>query len=154
MRARRTRWLIISAMGSTIGCADSVSPQDFVGEYALTRIQGDPLPALMFNNNISPTIVADTIRLRADGTGSRDRVIAASLLRSALPVGSTPPTATRTDLIFKVTGGVLAITYVCPPNANCTPTMPHAFALRTASGLKITHETGARVPEEFVAVAR
>src|SRR5262245_17036434 len=57
MRARRTLWFISSAVASTIGCTDSVSPQDFVGDYVLTHIHGDPLPARMFDNDISPTIV-------------------------------------------------------------------------------------------------
>ena len=80
MRARRKLCFVISAVASTVGCADSVSvaPQDFVGEYVLTRVAGESLPTSIFTTDFSPTVVADTLRLRADGTGSRMRLVVLS----------------------------------------------------------------------------
>jgi hypothetical protein len=174
MRARRTLWFIISAVASTIGCADSVSvaPQDFVGEYVLTRVAGEPLPTLIFSTDFSPTVVADTLRLRADGTGSRMRLVVLSPGTSRSPrLGFGSELATKatmdsgvdttirltsvaaTNLTFEVVGGLLAITYVCPINADCAPP-PHAIGVRTSVGLTVTREGTARVPEEFVLIRR
>jgi hypothetical protein len=155
MRARRTLWCIISAVASTIGCADSVSvaPQTFVGEYVLTRVAGEPLPTRIFDQpGASPTVVADTLRLRADGTGSRMRLV---LLPGVSAVDTTVrlTSVAGTELTFEVAGDAIAISYACPFNANCAPP-PHAVALRTPVGLTITREGTARVPEEFVLIRR
>jgi hypothetical protein len=165
MRARRTLWFIISAVASTIGCADSVAPQDFVGEYVLTRVAGDPLPTLIFDQpGASPSVVADTLRLRADGTGSRMRLVLFPGISAVVGVRATTgsgvdttivklTSVAATNLTFEVVGNALAITYVCPINADCAPP-PHAVALRTPVGLTVTREGTARVPEEFVLVRR
>jgi len=156
MRARRTLWCIISAVASTIGCADSVSvaaPQAFVGEYVLTRVAGEPLPTLISNSPGAFRVVADTLRLRADGTGSRMRLV----LPPSVAVSDTNiirlTSVAAADLTFEVLGNTLAITYVCPINADCAPP-PHAIALLTPAGLTVTREGTARVPEEFVIIHR
>src|SRR5215510_8115087 len=125
MRARRTLWCIISAVASTIGCADSVSvaaPQDFVGEYVLTRVAGEPLPTLISNSPGAFRVLADTLRLRADGTGSRMRLV----LPPGVTVGDTnvirlTSVAAAADLTFEILGNTIAITYFCAANANCAP---------------------------------
>jgi len=158
MRVRRTLWFIISAIASTtIGCGDSVSvaPQSFVGEYVLTRVAGDPLPTHIFDQPAtSPIVVADTLRLRADGTGSRMRLV---LLPGISAVGADTivrlTSVAAASLTFEAVGNALAITYVCPINADCAPP-PHAIALLNSAGLTVTREGAARVPEEFVLVRR
>jgi hypothetical protein len=154
MRGRRTRWFLNAALAAALGCADSVSPHNVVGEYVLTRIHGEALPAAVLDNGLVTTVVvADTIRLRADGKGSRTRVMVFTGFATALAVNVNAPTVAATELSFEVVGNMLAITYVCPLNANCSPG-PHAIAERTDPGLTITHEGAARVPQEFVSVAR
>jgi len=180
MRARRTLWFVISAVASTIGCADSIWPQDFVGEYVLTRVDGESVPTAMSYQEHSPTVVADTLRLRADGTGSRTRVYVLSPATSLTPrlgVGSKLATqatmasgvdtgivaltrVAATELTFEVVENALAITYVCPIDADCCPinavcaSPPHAIGMHTPAGLTLLREGTARVPEEFVTVRR
>jgi hypothetical protein len=152
MRGRRTFWLVGAVALAAMGCRDALSPADYEGEYVLIRVAGEALPALLFDNDlVSGFAIADTIRLRADGSGSRIHVARYDGIASSLASRAPNNSVSNSELHFQVVGGVLEITYVCPPNADCAAG-PHALAVRTAAGLNITREGINRSPQEFVAI--
>lgn len=144
------RWTsALTALGvaATIGCRDSVSPRAPAGTYALRSIRGEALPAQEFENAfVTSMIVADTLRLRADGTGTQRRI--------AIYVGGTASPQhvdATTELHYVVGNDRIEITFVCPPNASCVAG-PHVIGTLTLSGFTVSWALGARVPQDFAAI--
>lgn len=138
---RITRALIVSiAAVFALGCdSEPIAPSNVAGTYVLLSINGNALPApagYQGPADGSVVVVADTLRLAADGSGSLVRVEKA---------GSGDGTATRleTPLSFKTAEGGIAIAFDCPSNALMLCIAgPHMTARLSASGLDATRLLG------------
>jgi hypothetical protein len=144
----RTSLAILVAL--TIACGESagpeVAPGVVPGTFVLRRVAGDPLPTVLYNNEIFATlVVSDTIRLRPDGTGTISGVREAVPLQPGL-VGDGP-VHILTNFHFRRVGGQVEITYDCPPGALCIKP-PHLIARPQPGGLTVRwgHADSGRSP--------
>jgi hypothetical protein len=117
----------------TIGCdSDPVAPSEVAGTYVLLSIGGNPLPAhagYQGPSDGSITVIADTLRLAADGSGSLVRVEQPSSDEQARY-------RLETNLHYVTTEGGVAITFDCPENALMLCVAgPHMTARFTSGGL-------------------
>lgn len=125
-----------------VGCdSDPLAPSDVAGTYVLLSIGGNPLPAPAGYQGPADgpiTVIADTLRLAADGSGSLVRV-----------EETNPDEQSRyrleTALHYETTEGGIAITFDCPPEALMLCIAgPHMTARLGTSGLTATRLLGAR----------
>jgi hypothetical protein len=119
----------------TLGCHESLGPDDVAGAYVLELVGDAPLPAEVFRDGSGIVrVVADTLRLRENGRGTLVSV------RVIDPTASAPtvPTPSRleTALTFRVVDERIEMAFVCPPNASCVAG-PHLIARRRAQGLVV-----------------
>lgn len=89
-------------------CESTLDPSAVLGEYALVAIGGDALPARA-NTWSGIETLADTIRLREDGTGER-----ISVDREA---GSGVNRRHEEAIVWRVNGDALEVSFPCPTNA-------------------------------------
>ena len=118
-----------------MGCSDGLAPLEVAGTYVLLSINGDPLPApagYQGPADGSVTVIADTLRLAADGSGSLVRVEETSSDAQSRYRYEEP-------LHYGTTEGGIAITLDCPANAlmQCIAG-PHMTARRADTGLIAT----------------
>jgi hypothetical protein len=125
-----------------VGCdSDPLAPSDVAGTYVLLSIGGNPLPAPAGYQGPADgpiTVIADTLRLAADGSGSLVRV-----------EETNPDEQSRyrleTVLHYETTEGGIAITFDCPPEALMLCIAgPHMTARLGTSGLTATRLLGAQ----------
>jgi hypothetical protein len=128
-----TAFAILSVL--TLACQESLGPTDAPGTYVLRRVERDPLPTVLYDNEIyAVRVIADTIRLRPDGTGIISGVYEAVPLHEGLPAEG--PVYSTTSIRYRAVRDQLEIEYVCPDLANCLPP-PHLIARRLPSGLTV-----------------
>jgi hypothetical protein len=144
MGSRRLKLLLVSAL--PLACAEPLSPNGVAGAYALQQVAGDALPTLLYTNEyVTVRILADTLRLTADGRGTVNTV------RESEPLTGGPTTGphhAHWAFGFRVVGDRIEIAFDCPINANCAPP-PHIVARTTAEGLRVDSALGARVPQIY-----
>lgn len=99
---RRAAALLLAA--GTLSCESSTGPDGFTAEYELVALASSPLPALPFGD-AGQLIVADTIRLRADGTGQRALWFAQNAFGFAR--------LSRDELTWRVVGDRLEVVFPC-----------------------------------------
>lgn len=135
-----------------VGCdSDPIAPSDVAGTYVLLSIDGDALPApagYQGPADESITVIADTLRLAANGSGSLVRVEEPS---------SDEQTRYRfeTALHYQATEGGIAITFDCPGNALMVCIAgPHMTARLGATGLTATRLIAAQHEELVYASAQ
>src|SRR5688572_16242687 len=112
MSLRGFNMLALSILSTlTVGCRSSLGPDDLAGTYVLERVGDDPLPAEVFRDTHGiVSVVADTLRLRANGRGSFASV------RIIDPVGvESPQIPNRLDiaLTFRIVGSRIEMEFVC-----------------------------------------
>jgi len=125
-----------------IGCGDdALAPFQVAGTYVLQSVNGVALPAPAGYPGPADgpiTVIADTLRLTADGHGSIVRV-------EDYPAtdGTAERVVHENEFSFQTIGHILVITYDCPPNALalCVPG-PHMTAEPSGSGLVVTRLLG------------
>lgn len=132
-----------------MGCdSDPIAPSDVAGTYVLLSIDGDPLPADAGYSGPADEpvlVVADTLRLTADGRGSLVRV--EEIIHDP-GSGEGSRTHSETTLHFATTEGGIAITFDCPPNALMLCIAgPHMTARLGATGLTATRLVGSQQEE-------
>lgn len=124
-------WLALVAAVVAGGCNDSdaVSPATLAGTYVLERINGDVLPAVLYDDGtLRVVVLADTIRLGENDRGVQ--VVDATLVFPDLEQTLRWETA----FSYGVAGGQVAFSYDCPPGSECAPP-PHRRGSRTPGGL-------------------
>jgi hypothetical protein len=133
-RTRLTTGLLASLLLGTAACSsDPLRPVDVAGIYALQQVGSDPLPTVLYESEYARVhVLADTLRLNADGTGIRTSVLTTEPLREGI-AGSDGERVER-QLYFELAFGRVLVTFVCPPNANCAPVPPYV-ARRISNGL-------------------
>jgi len=118
--------------------------------YVLRTVAAAPLPAVVIDNGYAVvTFVADTLRLRPDGSGVQ---VIAERTRDA-----GQPEVARTEsraLSYSVVGDRIEISIVCPPTAlmlGAAP--PHYRGALTRTGLRLERALEYRVPLLYERVA-
>jgi hypothetical protein len=95
-------------------CDDPLSPRDVAGTYVLRSVRGDPVPAIFHESAQSQLhVLADTLRLALDGTGTETW-----LLESTGLYASGPQRIER-SLRFELRDGWIEAVYPCAPNELC-----------------------------------
>lgn len=126
-------------------CDDPVRPGDLAGVYVLQSVAGDALPTVAYTTpGFAARVLADTLRLAADGTGSEAR---RAVNDPPAPDAGTPY-ATLSAFTYAVVGGRVEVTYVCPPNADCVAG-PHLVARLEGGGLVVEQALAQRVPQVY-----
>jgi hypothetical protein len=101
-----------------MACSDSpLAPSAVAGTYVLLSIDGRALPTSSGSTGPADEpleVVADTLRLNLDGTGSRVRV---QRIMSGASMGEWTPLRGESALHYATTGSGIAVTFDCPPNA-------------------------------------
>ena len=144
------RCAVVAALVVATGCSSNLGPSDVAGTYALRAVAGDALPTVVstgFYTEGPPVVLADTIRLRADGTGTRSRTIMSGT--DPYNIGAGVSRAVF-DLVVHVDGRRVDLRYACPPNASCVGI---GAAHLTTIGLTIDATADARGPQVYQRVA-
>lgn len=139
----RLRGLIFLVTLSSLACESSLSPDAVAGTYVLRRVQGDPLPAVLYTTDHSRVrVLSDTLVFRADGEGTRATILEFEPLNSDGPNQSS---AMATTFGFRIVGTSIEVGFYCPPNANCVAP-PHLVLRPTPNGLIAVAAFSARTP--------
>ena len=106
---------VLVFLTSLTACDDPpLRPQDVAGTYVLRSVRGDPVPAIFWESEQSQLhVLADTLRLHVDGTGTE-----VWLLQSTGLYASGPDRRER-SLTFHIRNGRIEATYPCGPAENC-----------------------------------
>jgi hypothetical protein len=103
--------------------------------YVLQEVNGDPLPTALYSKEyVAVHVVSDTIRLRADGTGTNSGIRSAEPLQPGIP--AQDPTWGAAEIRFRRVLRGIEIDYVCPINADCAPP-PHFTAIERDNRLEV-----------------
>jgi hypothetical protein len=146
------RGLAASLMFAALACQDSLAPTDVAGTYVLQSVATEPLPAEIYRNDyVTIRVIADTLRLRPDGTGTMSGVQVAEPRQEGM-APATPAWWTG-QLRFRIVEGDVEVTMICPPDANCVPG-PHLTARRLDSGLRVDYALGGRVPRVYARIPK
>lgn len=138
LSAKPAWWLLLSAITS---CDSVLQPEDIAMEYVL--LQATPM---VFGSGVHQyEIVADTLRLAADGSGSEVVVM--------VPTQGGPSFRRIDPYVYRIRGDSLELTFVCPPDADCTPP-PHFIGKVTDTGLSLRSPHDPRVRREYDRVSR
>jgi hypothetical protein len=145
-----TRLLTLLCAALPLACGEPLSPSKIAGAYALQRVAGDSLPALLYTNeNVTVRVFAETLSFTPDGRGT---VITVRESQPLIGGPSTGPTRGEIAFGFQVVEGRIQIAFDCPPNANCAAP-PHVLARWTGNGLQALYALGARIPQVYTHVA-
>jgi len=137
--ARATAGLVAFLTG---GCGDSLATGDLVGSYVLRRVGPDALPTVLFSNDyVTSRVLADTLRLSANGSGTR----ASSQVVQERATGVIDTVQSEAGFRFHVRDGGVEIAFDCPINGDCAAP-PHFVGHAISGDLEIDYALGARVP--------
>jgi hypothetical protein len=143
--SRRSRAALLATV-LLAGCGEPLGPEDVAGTYVLRSVAGELLPAVaVASDDATFRIVADTLRLRADGTGRR--LTTTEIEPAVAPAGGNGPEVVRGEraLRFRVVSARVEIEYVCGINEMCVAP-PHLSGRRGRGELRIDYALGGRVP--------
>ena len=147
----RLRGLIFLFTLPALACENSLSPEAIAGTYVLRRVDGDPMPAILYVSDHSRVrVLSDTLVFRADGQGTRATLLEIEPLNSERP---NEPSATGTTFSFRIVGTSIEVAFYCPPDANCVAP-PHLVLRRTDGGLIAVSALSARTPLAYEQTAR
>lgn len=138
---------VLSVLATASGCDASTAPTGFVAEYALVSLESRALPvALPISDPFGwagMTILADTVRLRADGTGLRVMLYS---------VGNTRRLGiSRDELRWRAMGDALEVSFPCDDTALAICIAPPHLAGRLGAGMQWVIPS-ARIYDEAPAV--
>jgi len=136
---RHLRPFVSLALGALLvaGCDRSIlSPGEVAGTYVLERVNASPLPAVITDTEFTTvTLLADTLRLNDDSTGSEVRV----QHYVAHPNGTTPTRETLSLFVrYEPRHGGIRLGYACSIDGNslCLSVVPvEITAELTSTGL-------------------
>jgi hypothetical protein len=113
-----------------VACDDPLRPEDVVGTYVVRTVRGEPLPMIAWQTETDTArLVADTLRLRRDGTGTEVSVYELT--------GDVQLAASRVeqDIQFEIRDGRLDGGYVC--RGLCLAVFVPIRGLFTGEGLRL-----------------
>lgn len=147
-RAARYAFALL-ALCQLAACDDPLSPRDVAGTYVLRLVRGQMLPAVLSQSEgWQRRVLADTLRLNADGTGSE-----VWLLEYTGQYASESGRSER-PLLFEVHDGRLEGAYLCPASGFCLTDAQSLRGSFTRAGLRLEVALFGEVPLEFVRVDR
>ena len=135
---------VLAAAVLIMGCSDPLRSAEVAGTYVLRTIDGDSLPATQGSSgpltDYTIVVVADTLRLAPDGSGT---LITIEDVVHEGSGGEVERVRLDATLHFSTTDDRVEITFLCPPNAlmNCAPG-PHMTARPASGGLSVTRPHG------------
>jgi hypothetical protein len=141
------RTVIATALLSTLACSGFSDPsEDIEGRYVLRTVAGEPVPTVAFSGELATvTLIADTIVLRHDGTGTESSVTTAVSSVSIRNPAHDPLRPVVSQFRWERQGDALAIEFGCPDNASCVAP-PHRTGRFTATGLELGYALSWRTP--------
>ena len=116
--------------------------------YVLKSIAGDPVPAIALHNEYtSYWILADTLRIRRDGSASQTTVAYYGNPSAAGPNTSESPVRMDLDLRYNLNGERVEVAIHCPIEALmlCLPA-PHYTGTLSSSRIVLENVLGLRTP--------
>jgi hypothetical protein len=138
----RLRGLIFLLAFPSLACESSLSSDAVAGTFVLRRVEGDPLPAVLYTTDHSRIwVLSDTLFFRADGQGTRTTLVEIEPLNSEAPNESS---ARAESFSFRIVRTSIEVN-LCPPNANCVAP-PHLVLRPTANGLIAVSSKCSRAP--------
>ena len=153
----RIHWLGI-AMATTVALLSScaLEPTGRDGQtgntFVLRTVDGVAVPAVVVSNShVEAVKLADTIWLRANGTG-REVTVERSSSDIALPPGEHTYRYER-EFTYRVSAGDLEVEFPCPANASCVAP-PHYLGKLTADVLRLDYALYYKVPLVFERIER
>jgi hypothetical protein len=131
------------ALTAVTACADDpFGPQDVAGAYVLRTVRGEPIPAVFWESDVTQLwVLADTLRLNADGTGSEIWLLE---FKGQYASG---PGRSESALQFQLRDGRLEGAYVC--SGFCLAVVVPIRGVFTGSGLRLDIAKHGEGPLEF-----
>lgn len=125
----RPRILLALAVPAVLACESGLLPQpqaEVAGTFALDVSDG---PVVLQWASVRATLLADTLRLKSDGTLVRSG-------RTHYDYDTFPDTTVSSTVpyLHQTEGFRIELEYVCPPNALCSPP-PHLWGTVTGESL-------------------
>ena len=146
MRSASRIPVLLMCAGLAAACEEPLGPKDIVGTYALEDVAGEALPAIVDSNSYGILrVLADTLRLTADGRGRRVEVVESEPSTGGLPTG---PLRWEQSFSFGIVHGWIEIAFDCPWDADCVAP-PHVVARPLANGLRVDFALVSRVPQTY-----
>jgi len=146
MRATLRLPVLLMWAGLAAACEEPLGPEDIVGTYVLQDVAGEALPAIVDSNSYSVLrVLADTLRLTADGRGTRMEVVESEPSTGG---STTGPMHWEESFGFRIVHGRIEITIDCPWYADCVAG-PHVVARPIANGLRVDFALASRVPQTY-----
>ena len=134
-------------LAAGMACDDPLSPEDVAGTYVLSSLRGESLPAVLWETETSEArLLADTLRLHADGSGTD-----VWLYEYTTALGPLPRRLEHL-LEFEVNDGRLEGAYVCPPGTTCLLSLEVIRGVFTPEGLRLEVSRHGEGPIDFVRV--
>lgn len=141
----------IAAAVMLAGCS-LYEPRELEGEYVLSTVAGEALPAIVVDNGFAVLrVIADTLRLYGDGTGVRITVV--DITSEVTIDGTEPRHRWEEGFSYRVTVGRFEAEFPCPPNASCIAP-PHLVGTLGDAGPILTFAVGWRVPLAYSRISR
>jgi hypothetical protein len=138
-----TRLITLLSILLPLACGDALGPGDIAGTYALRRVAGDTLPAVLYTTGtVTVRVFADTLRFALDHRGAQITV------RESDPVAGGPsggPVHWESLFTFRIVEGRIEVGYDCPPGADCVAP-PHLVLRPIPNGLQADFALGGRLP--------
>lgn len=132
---------IVLAIMAALGCSDPAAPEpeELSGAYVLQSMQGKPLPAVIVDDDfLFVRLMADTLRLASDGTGTWVTHFEFRLQEEPLQ-----PFVTEFAVTYRHEDGALRVQplQACPPEAECDA-LEEFEAVRRGDELSFTARYG------------
>ncbi len=143
---------LLLAPFAIMACGDSLAPRALPGTYALQRVAGDPLPAVVASNFYGTIIVfSETIRLELGGTGTVTSV--SEIVPHDVSLPREGPSMGESEIRWVITKGRMQIEHDCGPGESCVPG-PHLVGVLAGHSLRLRWgpQLSGRVPLDYLEV--
>jgi len=140
---------VLIALFQLAACDDPLRPRDVAGTYVLQLVRGQTLPAVLGEGERwQRRVLADTLRLNADGTGSETWILEYT--------GDYASESGRLEVpfVFEINDGRLEGWYLCTAEAFCLPVVQPLRGGFRRGGARLDAALFGEAPLEFVRVDR
>lgn len=143
LRARRLRSSVV-LLAACMACKDALRPTDVADVYVLERVASDRVPAVIHDEpTLRITLLADTLRLLPNGSGTRIEVRRYEQLGGA--ISDPADHVIEYDLTFTTEDRRIEVAFACLDTASCIGP-PHLIGKPTDEGLRFFYAVSSPVP--------